>query len=213
MEPFRYPHNCDSLRANSSETFDERGNMSRHSSSPFASVVLIATPLMLGAGVIVPANLARAEDCLAAPNSAAPQGSHWFYKLDPATKRKCWYVRVPGQPAQQAAAPAKKSPATSLHATPAPSGREAAPAPVSPGDADQRPAQIEMHAVKPPVPGSGAAPEDTAPSTAPAAPANTSVEPRHRTVVNSRLTHYACNKPAVGGQTPGSCTGAKRCDN
>ena len=53
-----------------------------------------------------PSPTARADDCLAAPNSPAPQGSHWYYRLDWATQRKCWYVRAPGPPAQQAAAPA-----------------------------------------------------------------------------------------------------------
>jgi len=45
-------------------------------------------------GVGVPANAVRADDCLAAPNSPAPPGSHWYYRLDWATQRKCWYVRA-----------------------------------------------------------------------------------------------------------------------
>lgn len=38
-------------------------------------------------------DLARADDCLAAPNSPAPKGSHWYYHLNRATQQKCWYVR------------------------------------------------------------------------------------------------------------------------
>ena len=40
----------------------------------------------------------------------APQGSHWYYRFDRATQRKCWYVRVVGQPVQQAALPATVGP-------------------------------------------------------------------------------------------------------
>ena len=57
---------------------------------PLGSIALIATLLVSGVGVTVPAS---ANDCLAAPNSPAPQGSHWYYRLDWATQRKCWYVR------------------------------------------------------------------------------------------------------------------------
>jgi hypothetical protein len=34
----------------------------------------------------------RAEDCLAGPNGQASPGSHWYYRIDRATHRKCWYV-------------------------------------------------------------------------------------------------------------------------
>jgi hypothetical protein len=33
------------------------------------------------------------DECLAAPNSPAPPGSHWYYRSDRSTQRKCWYVR------------------------------------------------------------------------------------------------------------------------
>lgn len=37
-----------------------------------------------------------APDCLASPKDAAPQGQHWYYRLDRTTKRKCWYLRAAG---------------------------------------------------------------------------------------------------------------------
>lgn len=37
-----------------------------------------------------------AADCLASPKGSAPQGQHWYYRLDRATKQKCWYLRVAG---------------------------------------------------------------------------------------------------------------------
>ena len=33
-----------------------------------------------------------ADNCLSGPKGAVPAGSHWYYRLDRATKRKCWYV-------------------------------------------------------------------------------------------------------------------------
>ena len=35
---------------------------------------------------------AEAEQCLAGPKGALPQGGHWYYRIDRATKRHCWYV-------------------------------------------------------------------------------------------------------------------------
>lgn len=37
-----------------------------------------------------------ASDCLASPKGATPQGQHWFYRLERATKRQCWYLRTEG---------------------------------------------------------------------------------------------------------------------
>lgn len=37
-----------------------------------------------------------AADCLASPKGVAPQGQHWYYRLDRTTKQKCWYLRAAG---------------------------------------------------------------------------------------------------------------------
>jgi hypothetical protein len=52
----------------------------------------------------VPFDLARASDCLAAPNSPAPKGSHWYYHLNRETQQKCWYVRSSEKQPQHATA-------------------------------------------------------------------------------------------------------------
>lgn len=44
-----------------------------------------------------------ASDCLGSPKGAAPQGQHWFYRLDRATKRQCWYLRAEGGKVTQSA--------------------------------------------------------------------------------------------------------------
>jgi hypothetical protein len=37
-----------------------------------------------------------AGNCLSGPKGAAPKGSHWYYRIDHASKRNCWYVRAEG---------------------------------------------------------------------------------------------------------------------
>jgi hypothetical protein len=34
-----------------------------------------------------------AEDCRSGPKDQAPHGSHWYYRIDHATKRHCWYLK------------------------------------------------------------------------------------------------------------------------
>jgi hypothetical protein len=43
-------------------------------------------------GTLSPGVAREADDCLAAPKGAAPEGSHWFYRIEHATKRHCWYL-------------------------------------------------------------------------------------------------------------------------
>jgi hypothetical protein len=38
-----------------------------------------------------------ADNCLSGPKGTAPKGSHWYYRVDRATKRNCWYVRAEGE--------------------------------------------------------------------------------------------------------------------
>jgi hypothetical protein len=40
------------------------------------------------------AQAAPAADCISAPNGASPNGQHWYYHLDRAKNRKCWYLRA-----------------------------------------------------------------------------------------------------------------------
>jgi hypothetical protein len=45
------------------------------------SITLVVPLLTLGATVRAPANGLHADDCLAAPNSLAPEGSWWYYQI------------------------------------------------------------------------------------------------------------------------------------
>ena len=79
------------------------------------SILFIATLLIAGLSVAAPTSTAHAKDCLAAPNSPAPEGSWWYYRLDWPTQRKCWYLRALGKPAQQTTEGAATGSAGPLH--------------------------------------------------------------------------------------------------
>jgi hypothetical protein len=64
------------------------------------SVTFGACVATIFAGLITPGTLARADDCLAAPNRTASPGTHWVARLDRGANRKCWYlVDAAGHPA------------------------------------------------------------------------------------------------------------------
>lgn len=61
------------------------------------------------------AQAASADDCLTAPKGATTPGSHWYYRIDRATKRQCWYLREEGDKSTRATPPVS-APATSAAA-------------------------------------------------------------------------------------------------
>ena len=121
---------------------------------PMGPIALVATLLVWSVSVGAPTTIARADDCLAEPNSSAPAGSHWYYHLDKTTQRKCWYIRATDQPAQPAAAQAT-SDGASLSPPPPISAEEPAAAsaniPMSISSGDSTPAlpRVKSPAVKP----------------------------------------------------------------
>jgi hypothetical protein len=50
--------------------------------------LLASMPLTTISHGAVPA----ADDCLSKPKGLAPEGSHWYYRIDRASKRHCWYL-------------------------------------------------------------------------------------------------------------------------
>jgi hypothetical protein len=70
---------------------------------PTGSIAILAVLLSLGA-VDLRTSTAHADDCLTTPKSSAPNGNHWYYRLDSTKQRKCWYLRAAGPPAQPASA-------------------------------------------------------------------------------------------------------------
>jgi len=62
-----------------------------------------------------------ADECLAAPKKASSPGQHWYYRIDRATQRHCWYLGEAGKTAS------RESKAASAHrSTLTDSDREAA---------------------------------------------------------------------------------------
>jgi hypothetical protein len=53
------------------------------------------------------------DDCVAKPNSAAPQGSHWYYRVDRTAHRRCWFLGPEGLKVRQAESPKRLLSATS----------------------------------------------------------------------------------------------------
>ncbi len=88
---------------------------------------------MIGAALAIAGSPAVAADCVAEPNRDAPPGQHWYYHLDHANDRKCWYLHA-AVPAGAAEAPAMEL--QSVHQqrrqaapVPEPQRRQAVPAP------------------------------------------------------------------------------------
>jgi hypothetical protein len=128
------------------------GIMSGIISGPARAIALLAVLPLSGLGFGLPVNTVYAEDCLAAPNSTAPQGSHWYYHIDRAKKLKCWYLHALDQSGQQSAAGASAGVSVGVQSTdtqstslPVPSIR--APISLLPADS-ARP--LKKLAVKPP---------------------------------------------------------------
>ena len=57
-------------------------------------VSAIFASILAGANfVAVAENAAKtADSCLSGPKAAVPVGGHWYYRIDHATKRHCWYL-------------------------------------------------------------------------------------------------------------------------
>jgi hypothetical protein len=58
------------------------------------ALALAATSLLAvasGAG-----GVAQAAECLSAPDSHASPGTWWYYRVDRATNRRCWYLGAKG---------------------------------------------------------------------------------------------------------------------
>ena len=71
----------------------------------FVSAILAS--VLAGASLAGVANDAAraADDCLAAPKAETPDGSHWYYRIERATQRHCWYLRAEGEKLSQTAPP------------------------------------------------------------------------------------------------------------
>jgi hypothetical protein len=87
----------------------EGGFMPKRSSTwvlPSVAFVAIAASCATSTGTTP----AAADGCTSKPDGPAPQGQHWYYLLDRATKSQCWHLGPLGLPVH------KSAPAPTAHA-------------------------------------------------------------------------------------------------
>ncbi len=104
----------------------------------FVSAVFAS--LLIGGSIsALSASLARAaDDCLAGPKKdQTPDGGHWYYRIDHATKRNCWYL---GEKREK------------LSQTTAPKRSQSAPPAAPEADGAMQPSIADAHAELPPQP-------------------------------------------------------------
>ena len=126
-------------------------------SGPVGAALFVTAILVSGAATGISIDSARADTCLAAPKTAAPGGQHWYFHIDRATRRKCWYLHAAGQLRHRAALRHHAVAAADAEAEPAPETRIAA----APAAAFAAPAPSA--AIPAPMPGNGAGDTPTAP--------------------------------------------------
>ena len=81
----------------------------RNSCQP-SSPALLRAPLATISHGATPA----ADDCLAGPKDQAPQGGHWYYRIEHATNRHCWYLKDEHDKLSQIAPPNSSPSATPI---------------------------------------------------------------------------------------------------
>jgi hypothetical protein len=76
-----------------------------HRTAKFMSAIIAS--VLAGAALTFCNTVSAApDDCLPGPKGTAPQGQHWYYRLDRGTKRQCWYLRGQDEKATQTVTPA-----------------------------------------------------------------------------------------------------------
>src|SRR5215813_4134753 len=53
----------------------------------------IVAGILAGAPLIMPRDSAKAAECLTEPGKDGTRGQHWYYHIEPGSKRHCWYLR------------------------------------------------------------------------------------------------------------------------
>lgn len=76
--------------------------------------------LIAGLAASSPAGARAGDKCLIRPNAPPPRGQHWYYHIDHASKRQCWYLRKEGLPVRRNAPQAKQQPLPPANPRPAP---------------------------------------------------------------------------------------------
>ena len=81
--------------------------MSRHVASLSVAIIAAASLSAFAVSAAHSQTARAAETCLAAPQGAAPAGSHWRYRTDRASQKKCWYLASETRKGRRVAQPAE----------------------------------------------------------------------------------------------------------
>src|SRR5262249_21212946 len=92
------------------------------------------------------------------PNSTAPAGSHWYYHVDKATQRKCWYIRATDRSAQPASDQSSSEQASSDQASSDQDSSNPASLPPAPAISAEKPAAASASGTISISPGDGTPP-------------------------------------------------------
>ena len=112
--------------------------MSGHAKPALPAIGILAASLSLS--MLFPSGAAHAADnCLTAPKGAAPEGSHWYYRIERPSLRKCWRLVQKDRKEQSAAAQAASQP----------DADDAAAAAAPPPAASTPPARMALPDVRP----------------------------------------------------------------
>jgi hypothetical protein len=92
------------------------GNRAAKFISTLVASIVAGVPLAAVSQNAPPAATSSADaasECLASPKGTAPQGQHWYYRLERSTKRQCWYLRAAGgkEPVKESVKTAQSAPA------------------------------------------------------------------------------------------------------
>lgn len=57
-----------------------------------AKIASVLFPILMASAAFASEPSPATDSCLAAPKGTAPEGSHWYYRVDRTTKRHCWHL-------------------------------------------------------------------------------------------------------------------------
>src|SRR5690349_6641964 len=165
--------------------------------------VVGALTCLIAGGSIVTVHLGdagAADECLAAPKTGAPSGQHWYYRIDRATQRHCWYLGDKHETVSRTAKPApiRRTAADRSESEPALAPSIANvhaewPAPQTGGNSDNG------AKIAPSVPPSAAAPEG---ADLPQAPSSTAVSEAPQPRVAANPFDEAARQLSAGATAP-----------
>ncbi len=87
-------------------------------------VPAILAVFSLAASGATSAHAAHGAKCIAKPSASAPEGEHWYYRTDRATKRRCWYLGAEGAHVQKRAPSSEQTGSDALAQSAAPQGAQ-----------------------------------------------------------------------------------------